>query len=41
MNVRYGARTIELAKGKSTVEIVNMAICFDLLGRKTQLKFAL
>ena len=24
MNVRYGARTIELAKGKSTVEIVNM-----------------
>jgi hypothetical protein len=24
MNVRYGARTIELSKGKSTVEIVNM-----------------
>jgi hypothetical protein len=24
MNVRYGARMIELAKGKSTVEIVNM-----------------
>lgn len=24
MNVRYGARTIEMAKGKSTVEIVNM-----------------
>jgi hypothetical protein len=23
MNVRYGARTIELAKGKSTVEIIN------------------
>jgi hypothetical protein len=24
MNVRYGARMIELAKGKSTVQIVNM-----------------
>jgi hypothetical protein len=24
MNIRYGARMIELAKGKSTVEIVNM-----------------
>ena len=40
MNVRYGARTIELAKGISTVEMVNMAICFNLLGPKPELKFA-